>query len=101
MKKRLNSMQAWYEIKSDGVIELTSYETLVCTYQQDGDILWLHPYWDCSRTTARQVSTFCKQILGMPDASVPAFRKALAEGNKINGTRIMSDDSRGFWNKGY
>lgn len=101
MKKQLNSMQAWYEAKNDGTIELVSYRTLVCTYQKEGDILRLHPHWDCSRTTGRQVTTFCRQILDMPGASVPALRKALVEGDEINGTHIIFDDTRGFFNAGY
>lgn len=101
MKKQLNSMQAWYEVKNDGTIELVSYKTLVCTYYKHGDVLELHPHWDCSRTTARQVTTFCKEVLGMPDASTPALRACLKNGGDINGTYIMSDDTRGFFNAGY
>ena len=89
--KPLRSMNAYYRVYEDAplgyVYELVSYCTPVvwASMDKDGDVdcIVYGPDSKCSRTTARQVSTFVREVLHI-DAPIPS-KKTIDElhGNKV------------------
>jgi len=88
--ERLGNCQAWYSA-DENKVELTSYESVVATYDRKKNVLTLHDAWDCSTTTAAQVSRFCQEVLHMEDACAAALRKAMKKGSRLNGATVLYD----------
>lgn len=53
---------------------LTSYTTKVAVYAIDDNTLYLLPDYDCSRTTARQISAFAEDFTDIPYTSIIDIR---------------------------
>ncbi len=53
---------------------LTSYATKVAIYAIDDNTLYLLPDYDCSRTTARQISAFVEDFTDIPYTSIADIR---------------------------